>query len=257
MSKKIEEKKLKEKVEKIHKATRTTFVYFQPIHEKLRQKSKFYYWWHTLTIANYLHWLILFFAIFGFLKFVSHMYQVWYSYRYPKYTYTILSKKDSKNFLSSSNIDFDKGSIILAKQNGGYAYLGFLEVKIDPGKEVIWDKINFSGDIPKGTQIKMRLKTSNIDDEKNWAKIKWSNFIEKNEFKIPFAGVDSETRYLLLGIYLESKSGLNTPRLDRIDISYIEKPQPSKISLWFQEKIRKYLPILFEKIYERSNVFGH
>jgi len=257
MPKKNPEKELKEKVEKIHKATRTTFTYFQPIHDKLRQKSNFYYWWHTFTFSNYIHWLILFFAIFGFLKFVGQMYKIWHQYQYPEYKYTILGKRDSKNFIYSSNIDFDKGSIILAKKDGIYNYLGALEIKIDSQREVIWDKVYFSGEFPKGTKIKMRLKTSNIDDEKNWEKTPWSNFFDKNEIKISYLGVNPESRYLVLGVYLESDAGLNTPRLEKIEINYIEKPQPSKFNLWLQEKIRKYLPVLFEKIYQRSNVFGH
>lgn len=259
MKESLKKKELKKEVERIHKSTKTTFPYFQPIHDKLRQKFRVYYFWHTLPFSNFVHILILLLAIFGFFNLLLSSIKIWQESKYTRFTYTLLGKRNWENFEHSSNIVFDKGDILLAKQDGSYPILGFLEVKIDAQKRVSWEKISFSGEIPsscKNCKIRFRVKVSDEDKEEIWESLPWSDFYEKPENKIIYSGkINPQGRYLLLGIILES-DGLLTPRLQRVNVSYVVQQPPSRLVLWIQDKLRKYLPLLFEKIYQRYNEFG-
>lgn len=256
MKKTINPKDLKNQVERIHRSTKTTFSYFQPIHDKLRGKFKFYYYWHTLSFSEYVHIFIFSLAVLGFFWLSFTSVKIWRASKFTHLTYTLVGQRNWENFEKSANIVFEKGNILLAKQDEEYAYLGILEIKIDAQEEVIWDKVSFTAEIPPSCKIKLRTKVSNEDKPESWERISWSDFYEKPENKILYSGgINPKTRYLILGIILESE-GFSTPRLSRVDISYVIKEPPSKIVLWIQDKLRKYLPIIFEKIYERYNEFG-
>ncbi len=132
--------------------------------------------------------------------------------------------------------------------------IGELEKKIDLDEGVIWKDVSWEAEIPSGTKIILKIKGTSQDLKENWELAPWAEYSISGS-KMTYGDtkyLNPKYRYLLIKVVLES-DGENTPKLSHLDLSY--KPQEETvISRFIKEKIRKYLPILFQKIYESEKI---
>jgi hypothetical protein len=254
--KKIRKKTIEQMLRRIQKSTDTLSHAFIRRHDRLRRKYKWYYKWHTIPYINYFHWFV-FICFFGFLAVISFQYiQISRFNKTFYFTYTILGQNNWTSNEKVVNVKIEKGKVQLETEEDKDIFypIGELEKKIDLGERVIWKNISWQADVPSGTKIKFKIKGANQDSEEVWELVPWIEYSTSGS-RMTWGGyknLNPKYRYLLIKIILES-DGENTPLISRLDLSY--KPEEETVIGGFiKEKIRKYLPILFQKIYESEKI---
>ncbi len=253
MNNKPSKKELRLNVGKIHRSTKTIWNPFSVIHIKLRQKYRWYYRWHLCRLCVGLHWVILAICIAGLSFLVYQSYVVIEKSRYIENHYTIVGsgKRGWGEAAQKIHLHYPQGRLQLSKESSGlYQEVGIWLKKIDIGEKVVWNQITWQADVPPSSKIQFRLKFSNEDlDEEGWEAIPWSGPYTTSLSQIEYLGeLYPRYRYVMIEIFLEG-NGKVTPSLLKVDLTYITRAQPGKITAWLQDKIRRYLPSLFERFW--------
>lgn len=252
MAKVISKKELSKKVRRLHRSTRSRWIRLLPYHEKLRQRFRWYYKWHAFPYYELVHLAIFLVVLTLFFGLVLNYYKLRNEVKYTKLDYTIVGKKAFSEFEKIVHVEFREGSLRLEEEGQGrYSQMGFLDKKIEISEPVIWQTISWQGDLSSGTKITLRTKGSDVDQEDIWERIPWSSEYISSPSRIIHEGTPSpKSQFLKLEIFLEG-DGYNTPSLRQVNLHYLIPPKPNKAVVWIQDKLRRYLPWLFEKIWTK------
>ena len=251
----LHKKALARRAKRIHRSTRTFMKRFEPLHFKLRDEYKWYYKWHTSRLLLLFHWIIFISAFSG------TVYLVILSQQATKEKNSIPEKRllvsgpesssdkfaieDEKSniTLSSSKIELENKSITI----------GIVKKKADLEGLVSWKNVSFSADIPEGTSIVYRIRTSNEDKEEFWEKTPWSEYypVCGNEVKtkgIPFF----KDQYFQIEIILDGNKK-ESPTLSYLEFGYTPFRE-NKVAAFIKDKIISGVAKVYNLIKKREGM---
>jgi len=246
---------LDRKVAGIHRSTKTLFKIFEPLHFKLRDKSRWYYRWHASPISTFTHWAILIVSL-GILIYSGFLFTQT-SAEAEKIPQRQLQVTGPENIGDKkavegekSNIKKDKSKIELEDKK---ITIGFVREKANLGELVSWKNIEWSADIPEGTSIVYRTKIANEDKEDTWNKMPWSNYYPIAGKGISEQGIPSfKSLYIEIEIVLEG-DGKATPTLDYVKFGYTPFRE-NKIVAFLRDKLVSGIGKIFQFFAKREGI---
>ncbi len=254
--KKVKEKKIERAIHRIQKSTLTLSNIFIKKHDRLRRKYKWYYRWHTFSFTHWLHWFIFIVSLTFFIVITFQLVQIYRSNKKTYLTYTIVNQKNWTENENAVNLDIEEGKVQLSIEEDKDIFypVGDLEKKINMSEGVIWQDISWEADVPSGTEMTIKIKGNNQDLEESWEFAEWVEYSTSNS-RMTWGNsedLNPKYRYLLIKVCFTS-DGKSTPNVSRLDLNY-KLEQETVIGGFIKTKIRKYLPMLFQKIYEREKI---
>lgn len=212
------------RAEDFHRSTKTTIKKFQGTHLKLRDKYYAYKVWHNFRFANKIHWLLLFFVLFATFSYLSKMYYfVTEGGDIPENHAVIVGESFGDDvtaeFFSKSNVNFSEKNALEIEDKG--VNIGFVKKRVYLNELVSWKDVSWRSDIPKGTSIVYRIKTSKSESEEDLEKVQWSDYYTiKDGIGKTYSGIPNiKSRALEIEVILQGDSTAS-PKLNYLYFGY-------------------------------------